>query len=233
MKHLSLIIPAYNEEQRIGNTLINYDKNLRELYKNYEIIIVLNGCKDNTLKIVKDMQKDITRLRFINFENPIGKGGAIIEGMRYAEGEIVGFVDADDAFSIKGVIRMVQDVEDGADCVIASKWKNQRFRDVTEPTVRKALSRGWNMLVRVLLDLNYEDTQAGAKFCKRKVIEGIGFDFISKDFAFDAELIHKIKQKRFRIKEIYVPSKHMRGSTFKLRHSIAMFTNLMKIWWSK
>jgi hypothetical protein len=99
--------------------------------------------------------------------------------------------------------------------------------------VRKTLSRGWNMLVKNMLDLNYYDTQAGAKFFTRKVMEGIGYDFISRDFTFDAELLYKIKNKNYRIKEVYVPSRHMDGSTFKIKHSANMFTNLVKIWWSK
>jgi glycosyltransferase involved in cell wall biosynthesis len=233
MKQLSLIIPAYNEEHRIKSTILNYENKLREKFKSYEIIIVLNGCSDNTLNIIKELQAKTPKLKFINYEQPIGKGGAIIEGMKYADGAIVGFVDADDAFSIQGVIRLMEDVESGTDCVIASKWKNQSFRDVTEPNLRKVLSRGWNVLVRTLLGLNYEDTQAGAKFCNRKVVEGIGYDFISRDFTFDAELLYKIKKKRYRIKEVYVPSKHIKGSTFKIKHSIPMFTNLLKIWWSK
>lgn len=233
MKHLSLIIPAYNEEQRIGTTVINYDKNIKEKFKNYEIIVVLNGCKDGTLKIIKGLQEKLPKLKFINYDEPIGKGGAIIEGMKYAEGEIVGFVDADDAFNIDGILKVIENVEQGTDCVIASKWKNQSFREVTEPPVRKVLSRGWNTLVRIMLGLNYYDTQAGAKFCQRKVVEGIGYDFVSRDFTFDAELLYKIKNKRFKIKEVYVPSKHIKGSTFKLRHSIPMFINLVKVWWSK
>lgn len=233
MKQVSLIIPAYNEGRRIRSTIVNYDNCLKERFKNYEIIIVLNGCKDNTLDIVKELQEKITKLKFINYKEPLGKGGAIIEGMKYAEGNIVGFVDADDAFNLRGVISLIENVDDGTDCVIASKWKNQRFKDVTEPLTRKALSRGWNYLVRIMLGLNYEDTQAGAKFCKDKVLESIGYNFVSKDFTFDAELLLKIKQKRYKIKEVFVPSKHTKGSTFKLRYSIPMFIKLVKVWWSR
>lgn len=233
MKQISVIIPAYNEENRIRNTIINYDKNLKEVYRNYEIIAVLNGCKDGTLNVVKELQKKITKLKFLNYEEAIGKGGAIAEGMRYAEGSIVGFVDADDAFRVDGIKKIISQVEDGTDCVIASKWKNQRFSDVTEPFLRKVMSRGWNLLVRMLLELDYRDTQAGAKFCKKKVVESIGNEFVSRDFTFDAELLHKIKKKGFKIKEVYVPSRHVRGSTFKMRNSAAMFINLTKIWWSK
>jgi len=233
MKQLSLIIPAYNEEQRIKNTIINYEKHLKERFKNYEVIVVLNGCKDNTLKVVKELQEKMPKLKFINYDEAIGKGGAIIEGMKYAEGNIIGFVDADDAFEIKRVINLMEKVGEGTDCIIASKWKDQEFREVDEPFTRKVLSRGWNYLVRIMLGLNYNDTQAGAKFFKKEVAEGIGYDFISRDFTFDAELLYKIKHKKYRIREAYIPSKHIKGSTFKLRYSIPMFIKLLRVWWSR
>ncbi len=233
MKKVSLIIPAYNEENRIRNTIINYDNCLKERFKNYEIIVVLNGCRDKTLSIVKELQQKTPKLKFMNYEEPIGKGGAIIEGMRYAEGQIVGFVDADDAFNIHRIMGIIENVDEGTDCVIASKWKTQRFREVREPFTRKTLSRGWNYLVRIMLGLRYYDTQAGAKFCKKEVLEKIGYDFVSRDFTFDAELLHKIKQKKYKIKEVFVPSKHIRGSKFKLRYSAQMLIKLVRIWWSK
>lgn len=233
MKQVSLIIPAYNEEARIRNTVINYDKHLGRKFKDYEIIVALNGCRDNTLGVVKELQSKINKLKFVNFEEKIGKGGAIIEGMKYSEGEIIGFVDADDAFDIRGIISLIESVRENVDCAIASKWKNQRFRDIDEPFMRKAASRGWNFLVWTVLGINYMDTQAGAKFFKRKVMDKIGFNFASRDFTFDAELLYKIKNNKFKIREIFVSSKHVQGSTFKLRYSINMLLKLIKIWWSK
>ncbi len=233
MKQLSLIIPAYNEENRIRSTILNYEANLKERFKDYEIIVVLNGCKDNTLKIIKELQEAVPKLRFLHYEEPLGKGGAVVEGMKYAEGSIIGFVDADDAFNMSGVIKLIEGIKEGNDCMIASKWKNQKFKDVDEPPIKKALSRVWNLMVRLLLDLNYYDTQAGAKFCRKEVIKSIGHNFISKDFTFDAELLLKIKQNKYKIKEIFIPSKNIKGSTFKLRHSIPMFKNLVRIWWLK
>lgn len=233
MKQVSLIIPAYNEEARIRNTVINYDKHLNRKFRDYEIIVVLNGCRDKTLEIVKELQPKINKLKFMNFEGKIGKGGAIIEGMKYSEGEIIGFVDADDAFDIRGVISLVESVKENVDCAIASKWKNQRFKDVDEPFTRKIMSRGWNALVWIILGLEYKDTQAGAKFFKKKVVDKIGFNFASKDFTFDAELLYKIKLNRFKIREVFVSSRYVHGSTFKLRYSLNMFLKLLKIWWSK
>lgn len=230
---LSIIIPAYNEELRIERTIIGYITNLKDYFKNFEILVMLNGCKDNTLEVVQELQRRYPQhIKYKDYEEAIGKGGAIIEGLKYSQGEIIGFVDADDAFDIQEIIKLIKTL-DFNDCVIASKWKNKSFMDVTEPAVRKFLSRGWNLLVRILLRLYFKDTQAGAKFLKKKVKDAIGYDFICKQFAFDAEFLFKIKEKKFKIKEIYVPSKHMEGSTFKFRHSFQMFSDLIKIWRSR
>lgn len=230
---LSLIIPAYNEELRIERTIISYVTRIKEHFKEFEILVVLNGCIDNTLQVVQELQKKYPEnLKYKNYEEAIGKGGAIIEGLKHCQGGCIGFVDADDAFEVQEIINLIK-LLDLNDCVIASKWKNQSFFDVTEPFTRKFFSRGWNMLVKVLLGLNFKDTQAGAKFLNKNVKEAIGNDFICKQFAFDAEFLLKIKEKNFAIKEVYIPSKHIAGSTFKLKHSFQMFTDLLKVWRSK
>jgi len=226
----SIIIPAYNEGLRIRRTIISYIKNFKEELKDFELIIILNGCTDNTLEIVKKLhEKYPSYIVYKNYEEALGKGGAIIEGLKISKGDIIGFVDADDAFRIKGIIKLIT-LTKSNDCVIASKWKGKSFIEVTEPPVRKFLSRGWNFLVRTFLNLKFKDTQAGAKFFKKEVNEKIGYDFISSHFAFDAELLYKIKSNNFQIKEVYIPSKHIEGSTFKLRHSFKMFKDLLKIW---
>lgn len=227
---ISTIIPAHNEELRIEKTIISYIKNLKKYFKDFEILIIVNGCKDNTLEVVQELQKKYSSyIKYKNYDETIGKGGAIIEGLKISKGDIIGFVDADDAFNIKGIVRLITLVNSN-DCVIASKWKGKEFVNVTEPVIRKILSRSWNLLTKIFLKLNLRDTQAGAKFFKRKVKDTIGYNFISKHFAFDAEILWKIKKNDFKIIEIYVPSKHIEGSTFKLRHSFKMFCDLIKIW---
>jgi len=230
---LSLIIPAYNEELRIEKTVMSYVSNLRKDFKTFEILVVLNGCRDNSLEVMKKMQKEYPKyVRYKNYEEAIGKGGAIIKGLKHSKGDFIGFVDADDAFNVKEIIKLIKLLK-VHDCVVASKWKGKSFFQVTEPVTRKFFSRGWNMLTRVMLGLRFEDTQAGAKFLRRKVVDKIGSEFICTNFAFDAELLFKIKENGFKVKEVYIPSKHMEGSTFQLKHSFNMFSDLVKVWRTK
>ena len=89
---LSIIIPAYNEAQRIGKTLKLYEEYFSQNYpNNYEILVVLNGCKDNTLEVVQSFQaKFPSSLKYLDIKEPIGKGGAIAEGFKIAKGDLVG-----------------------------------------------------------------------------------------------------------------------------------------------
>ncbi|MBI2105977.1 glycosyltransferase [Candidatus Woesearchaeota archaeon] len=228
MSEISIIVPAYNEGKRIESTL----KSLFLTFPKEEIIVVSNGSVDNTVEILKRWKEKNSNLKYLDFPEKLGKGGAIIEGLKLAEGDWVGFVDADDAFDLSYIKNPLNNLHD-YDCFIASKWKGKNIFQVNEPMVRKILSRGWNILVLILLDLNYHDTQAGAKFFKNTVKEKIGYNFISSGFAFDVELLKKIEKNNFRIKEIYIPSKFVDGSTFKLKHCKTMFKDLIKIWRSK
>ena len=196
MSKISIIVPAYNEGKRIESTL----NSLFLTFPKEEIIVVSNGSKDNTVEILKKWKEKNSNLQYLEFTEKLGKGGAIIEGLKIAGGEIVGFIDADDAFDLNYIKNSLSRLS-SYDCIIASKWKNKNIFQVNEPMLRKILSRGWNLLVRILINLNYYDTQAGAKFFKNIVKDKIGYNFISRGFAFDIELLHKIKKNNFKIKE--------------------------------
>ena len=197
MLKLSLIIPAYNEEQRIGKTLQNYLFHLQKhLPTSFEIIVVLNGCSDRSLEIVQTFAKKHKGVRYVNIPQAIGKGGAVLHGFTLAKGKIIGFLDADAAFDMMAVQFMIERLLKGeVDCLIASKWKGIRFSSVNEPFLRKILSRGWNTLVKILLRIPVQDTQAGAKFLRRDVFQSIGHDFICPGLEYHIGILLSLKQK--------------------------------------
>jgi glycosyltransferase involved in cell wall biosynthesis len=217
----SIVIPAYNEESVIENTLTD----LRQL-KDAELIVVCNGCTDRTFEIVQSL--DFSNVICIKIPEK-NKGTAIIEGFKHAKFNIIGFTDADGSFETKYIKRLIRGIN-GADCVIASKWKGRSFFTVNWPLKRKISSRAWNLLVNTLLNLNIDDTQAGAKFMKKSVYDAIDKDFISRGWEMDVELLYKIKKKGYKIKEIYTPVKPIeRISTFNMKKAPEMFINLIKI----
>jgi glycosyltransferase involved in cell wall biosynthesis len=218
----SIVIPAHNEESTIKNTLEDL-KNIGET----EIIVVCNGCTDGTLEEAKKV--NLPNIKCLNIAEP-NKGTAIIEGLKYANSSVIGFVDADGSFESKHVERLINEVN-GSDCVIASKWKDKPFSSVNWPLKRKISGRIWNFFVNLLLDLGISDTQAGAKFMKKSAFNSIDKEFISGGWEMDVELLYKIKKKGYKIKEIYTPIKPIkRISTFNMIKAPGMFINLLKIW---
>ena len=164
---ISFIIPAYNEENRIHQTLDRHYHYFENLELSFEIIVVLNGCRDNTLYIVVLFSKYHPRARYINIDKPIGKGAAIIEGFKVAMGKYVSFTDADGSTYAKELIGLLNNIGD-SDGIIASRWMKDSFILVKQPLHRRVLSRLFNLFVRIVLNLPFKDTQCGSKIIKNK-----------------------------------------------------------------
>ena len=226
---LSIVIPAYNEEKRIEKTLNSYVNCFGPKFGDQvEIIVVSDGCRDGMLEIVKKFSEKHKIIRLLAPPKRLGKGGGVRRGFEVAKGDIVGFVDADDAFEIKGIEKLVEFVNSGYDCAIASKWAGRSFLQVTEPFFRKIAGRVWNLIIRVLFGLKVADVQAGAKFFKYSVLEGLP-PLRCTGFEFDVELLWRIRQKGYTVKEIYIPTTHMEGSTFKISHTKNMLISILKL----
>src|SRR3989344_4425763 len=119
MVELSIIIPAYNEEDRIKKTLEEYVRYFKNY--NYEIIVIPNGCKDKTEEIVKSLSKKYKTIKYKTIKEAIGKGGAIKEGFNIANGKLVGFVDADLSTKPKDFEDLIKNMKE-YDCIIASRY---------------------------------------------------------------------------------------------------------------
>jgi glycosyltransferase involved in cell wall biosynthesis len=219
---LSIVVPAHNEEENIGSFLSGLSKR----FDKAEIIVVCNGCTDHTPDIVKNVKR--RNMELLIFPDKIGKGAAVIEGFKHSTGDYIGFVDADGAFDYDDITKIINGLKN-SDCVIASKWKGQSFSSVKQPITRRIAGRIWNFFVRTMLDLDIHDTQAGLKFLRREVFESMGKNFVCKGFEFDVELLFKIKEKGFKIKEMYTPIKNVKKTTFKPVHIPKMFLGLIRL----
>lgn len=227
---ISIIMPAYNEENTIEKNILDYCLYFDNNKENYEIIVSCNGCVDGTVKIVQKLSKPNKNVKCLEFLEKIGKGQAIIEGFKVAKGEIVGFVDADDAYNYNDVISLIDYIKsNNCDSVIASKWKNVNFKDAEGIFSRKIAGRIWNFIVRVLFNMNFRDTQGGAKFIKREVLENVIDKLKCNGFEFDAELLWRISQKHYMIKEVFVPSISHDDSSVTTRDYFSMFFNILKL----
>jgi glycosyltransferase involved in cell wall biosynthesis len=231
-----IIIPAYNEEKRIGNTLEEYANFFTEKIKSkevedFEIIVVINNTKDKTEEIVRKAGKKYRQIKYLNFKQG-GKGFAIIEGFKEAlkhENELIGFVDADMATTPEAFYELVEKIN-GYDGAIASRWLKGSVIKTKQTIMRIITSRGFNFLVRALLFLSYKDTQCGAKLFKRKAVQSIIGDIGITKWAFDIDLLFKMKRKGFNIKEIPTIWEDKKESKLDLfRTPLQMFLALVRL----
>ena len=173
---LLLLIPAYNEEKRIEPTLRDYAQFFRESYLGkFQLVVVLNGCRDDTLGVVNRVAKDHPEISALNFPDPIGKGGALIEGLKLAPtADLIGYVDADGATGPKAFCELVR-LTAQADCVIGSRWLPGAVLHQSQPWERRFFSRVFHAIVRALFwrKMNFADTQCPAKVMRRVAIERI------------------------------------------------------------
>ena len=223
---ISVIIPAYNEEERIESTLKEYVNFLnREFEKNFEIIVVTDGCIDRTPEIVENMRRECSKIIHLHPPKRLGKGGAIKLGFKTAKGNVIGFVDADCSLSPKDCKTLINKLRN-CDAVIGSRRMGNK--QVYDSFTREMGSRAFNFLVKLLFHLPFRDTQCGAKFFKKNVVKSVVDELGLSDWSFDVELLYRIRRKGFKIVETEIEWNHKKGSKLKVsRASIKMFLSII------
>ena len=228
-KNLSLIIPAHNAEHIIENSVIEYS-NIFSNFENFEIIIVCNACIDNTLGVVTKLKKDYP-IEIINIPHR-GKGNALIRGFDKAKYDLMGFLDSDNPFSLEKIKEMTDSLEN-YDIAIATKYLRGSLKSkkgIKDSQIRRLVALGGQTFVRFFFGLKFRDTQAGAKFFRRKVWKSIRNNMICVGFDFDIELLYKSKKHNFTIVEFYTPLvKYEKFSTVRLRYLAGMVYRLIKL----
>ncbi|MBS3095610.1 glycosyltransferase [Candidatus Woesearchaeota archaeon] len=227
-KELSIVIPAYNEEERISKTLKKYT-NFFNKRLDYEILVVLNGCKDKTLDIVKKYAGK--NVKYINIKEAIGKGGAVIEGFNIVGGKYMAFVDADSSTEPDQLYYIYNRLKNSDyDGVIGSRWCKGAKIMKYQPLKRVIASRVYNTMVRLILFLPYSDTQAGAKAFRNNAIKSILGTVIPVGWEFDVALLYALRKKGFRIKEVPIIWADTLGSSLKITKTAPkMLKSLLRI----
>jgi len=232
---LLLLIPAYNEEERIEPTLREYAQFFRQHYSGkFQLVVVLNGCRDNTLGVVTRVAADFPEISALNFPDPIGKGGALIEGLKLApHADLIGYVDADGATGPKAFHELVH-LTAQADCVIGSRWLPGAVLHQSQTRLRRLFSRVFNTIVRLLFwSLNIQDTQCPAKVMRRAAVEKVHSNLTIADLAFDVNLLYALKRHGFRILEVPTEWTDKIGSKVTqslFRNSLVMFLSVVRVW---
>ncbi|MEO6181836.1 MAG: glycosyltransferase [Verrucomicrobiota bacterium] len=225
---LLLLIPAYNEERRIEPVLREYAEYFRKNYAGkFLLVTVLNGCRDKTLEVVHKVSSDYPEVRSLEYTAPIGKGGALIEGLKLAPlAELIGYVDADGATEPKAFHDLVRRADE-ADCVIGSRWIEGAILHQAQTSKRQFASRVFHVIVQTLFRMNIRDTQCGAKILHRAASERIHATLCLADMAFDINLLYSLKRAGLRVLE--VPTEWTDKAGSKVALGKTSFTMLLSV----
>ncbi len=229
-----LLIPAYNEELRIGPVLESYARVFSErLGLGSSIVVVLNGCRDATLSVVLQAEARFPCISHLEFKDPIGKGGALIEGLRLApRAEFVGYVDADGATPPDAFLDLVhQAMRSDADCIVGSRWLPDSQITHVQPGKRRFASRLFHLFVEGFFRMGIADTQCGAKVIRRRAIESIHGQLELADLAFDVNLLYSLTRGGFSVLEVPTVWEDKVGShvVFDFRTSLNMLLSLVRL----
>ena len=229
---LSVVIPAYNEGQRIQQTLESVDKYLSSQKYSYEIIVVDNGSNDNTCDVVKEYQeKGIRNVVRLCLSKSIGaKGSAVRMGIvDHAKGDFVMFMDADNATPISEIEKFWPYLEKGYEVVIGSRYVAESNVTRKQPFYRILLSRLSNMLIQIMAVPGIKDTQLGFKAFAGRAAKDIFSRVSIPGWGFDMEVLTVARILGLRIKEVGVLWHERGGSHVPLRAYLQSLKDLFVI----
>lgn len=185
---ISIIVPAFRQEETIVKDLNKIYAVLQKLRYKSELICVVDGNLDKTYQRASKFAKNHSNVKVIGYDSNKGKGYAVRFGMAESRGDVVGFIDAGMDLNPNGLGMLLEHFEwYSADVIVGSK--RHPVSKVYYPWQRKILSMGYQTLVFLLFGLKVRDTQVGMKFFKREVLEKVLPRVLVKAFAFDVEIL--------------------------------------------
>ena len=229
----SIVLPAYNEGARIGATLDSILAFAAQNGWNAEVIVVNDGSRDNTAELVQELAIRNPILRLVNNPGNRGKGYSVRNGMLHAQGEILLFSDADLSSPIEEAPKLFAAIEHGADIAIGSRWLKPELQTTRQPLRRQLFGRVFNLALRVILGLQFRDTQCGFKAFTRHAADVVFPLQKIERWGFDPEILFLAKAHGFKVEEVPVKWAHREGGAINpLRDGLRMVWEMVRIRWN-
>jgi len=223
---LSIVIPAYNEEKRIKNTL----ESLVERFDGYCEILIVSESTDNTNNIVTEFSKNSAVIKLLASSKRLGKGGAFKKGVGHAQGQIVMLLDSDLPVPVSDVEKVASYIGK-VDVAVASRELKETKILVYPPLARVFAGKAFSKIFNALFNLDVKDTQCGCKAFRKEVLERVLNDVESDGFEFDAELLFKCKKAGYKIREVPVTWSYKPDSKLSLfQDTLKMGRGVLKLW---
>ena len=231
---LSVIIPSYNEEKRIGKTLLAVDHYLAKQKFDYEILVVIDGAADKTAEVVNNFRQMVCNLRLIDNKQNHGKGWVVRQGMLEAHGEIRLFMDADNATTLDHFDKMLPLFREGYDVVIGSRdSKDARGarQAVPQSFLKRLLGNMGNILIQIFAVPGIWDTQSGFKAFTAQAAKAVFSKTRIDRWGMDIEFLALARKLNFKIGKIPVYWINDAASHVKLSSYLSVFKELFQVWW--
>ena len=233
MATYSLIFPAFNESARLAPTLETVLSYVSQQHWKAEIIVVDDGSTDGTADIVREYTRRNAIVRLVQNPGNRGKGYSVRNGMLNAHGDVLLFSDADLSSPISEAPKLFAAIENGAEVAIGSRWLNSEVQTQRQSLLRQLYGRIYNLLLRVVLGLDYRDTQCGFKAFTRPAARLIFSAQKIERWGFDPELLFLAKLYRLRVAEVPVEWGHVGASKIHpVADGVRMFHELLSIRWN-
>jgi dolichyl-phosphate beta-glucosyltransferase len=213
---LSIVIPAFNEEARLGPTLRDYVAYCRRGARRVELLVVDDGSLDRTNVVVNELASEYPEIRLIRLAENHGKGHAVRSGVVNAQGRLVLFADADGATPLAEIGRLEAALAAGADVAIGSRALRDTAVKVNARLYRRLIGRTFHGLVEMLTVPGVKDTQCGFKLFRGPVAHDLFSRMRIRGFSFDVEVLMMAHHRGYRIAEVPVNWTHQPGSKVNL-----------------
>ena len=231
--NLSIIIPAYNEQMRIGNSIRKILEYIEKEKLSAELIVVDDGSRDTTAKVAEEICADFPDIKtnVIRYEENRGKGHAIKTGLLASVSDIALFSDADLSTPISELPKLVEPIRrDKFDLTFGSRALDRNLIGIRQPWRREQGGKVFNLIVRMLTGLPFWDTQCGFKAFNMKKFRPLLKMMTIDRFGFDVEFLYVAKYHGLRLEEIPVRWDHCEGTTVSVfRDSQRMFNEVRQI----
>jgi dolichyl-phosphate beta-glucosyltransferase len=230
---LSIIIPAYNEESRLPETLAKIGAYIQASHRATEVLVIDDGSTDGTVSAAETMRDKLPSMRIISNGVNRGKGFSVRHGMLQARGRIALFTDADLSAPIEEADKLLAAVDDSFDVAIGSRAIDRSLISAHQSPFREFAGIVFNTVVRICLRLPFVDTQCGFKAFKREPCKIIFAQQRIERFGFDPELLYLARHHGLQSTEIPVRWAHSPGTKVSmLRDSLQMFADVFIIRWN-
>ena len=232
---LSIVIPAYNEAERIEQTLETVRNYLRSRSLRAEVLVVNDGSRDRTGPLVAACARDWSDLRLVHNPRNLGKGFSVRNGALQAMGQVVLITDADLSAPIDEMPKLVDPILSGdCDLTLGSRALDRSLIGVHQSAFREYAGRLFNGLVQLLTGLPFQDTQCGFKAFRREPMLPVLTRQRIAGFGFDPEILFLARARGLRLEEIPVRWSHAEGTKVRLlQDGLKMILGLLLIRWNQ